>query len=324
MELTKTCLLFLSLSLAVALAGCSSGKQELPPDAAAMVNDSAITKNELEVSLGSMLQQYKAFGMKMDSTQVDSLRSKVLESLISRELIFQEAQKAGLTVSEEDLSKEIASISRQYPNEEAFKQAMTSQGITEETLKKQFTRNIAIRNFVEGEVAKKQAVSAEEKTKYYEEHKEEYKHAEQIGAKHILVTVQENEPADSVAKKQAKIEGLLARVKAGEDFSALAREYSDCPSAPEGGDLGYFSQGRMVKPFEEAAFSLKDGEVSNVVKTVYGFHIIQVYGRKPAGSDSYEEAEKSIDELMRKDQTNKDMEALIKELKSKADIVRGA
>lgn len=322
MGIVKISFLSLPLALIVALASCSGGKQEIPPEGAAIVNGAVITKNEVEASLGNMLQQYQAFGMKLDSTQVDTLRNRVLESLIARELLFQEAQKAGIVVSDEDLAKEISYVSSQYPNEEAFKQALESQGITEETLKKQYARNVAIRNFVDEKAAKLPPVSAEEKTKYYEEHKKEYEHEEQVGARHILVSAKEGETADSLAMKQAKIEELLARVNKGEDFSELAKQFSDCPSAPKGGDLGYFARGRMVKPFEETAFSLKDGEVSGIVKTVFGFHIIQVYAHKPAGTDSYEEVEQSIDEQLRREKTNKDMDDLIKELKSKASIVR--
>jgi peptidyl-prolyl cis-trans isomerase C len=316
--------MFLSsgLVLAALFSGCSSGTQELPPDAAAVVNGSTISKNEVEASFGNMMQQYQQFGMKLDSTQVDSLRSRVLESLISRELLFQESQKAGFTVSDSALNAEIAAVSSQYPDKEAFDKALETQGITEETLKKQFARNVAIRDYVEGKVAKQLEVTAEEKSKYYEEHKEQYKHDEQVGAKHILVTVKEDEPADSVAGKQEKIEGLLTRVKSGEDFSTLAKEYSDCPSAPKGGDLGYFSKGRMVKPFEDAAFVLGVGEVSDVVKTNFGFHIIQVYGKKEAGYDSFEEVEASIDDQLKRERTNQEMDEFIKELKSKATIVR--
>lgn len=311
----------LSACLVIVLTGCSSGKQDLPSDAAAMVNGAKITKNEIEASVSSILQGYKAFGAELDSTRVDSLRNKLLDSVIERELLFQESKKAGIVVTEEDIAKEIETFSPpSSPGGEAFKKAMTSQGISEETLKKQYTRNIAIRKFIEDMVAKLPPPSPAEKAEYYEAHKQEFTHEEEVGARHVLVKTRENEPPDSLARKKAKIEELLARARNGEDFSTLASQYSDCPSASKGGDLGYFSRGVMVEAFEEVAFGLEEGELSGVVKTSYGFHIIQVYDRKAAGTDTFEEAEKSIDEALRRMRANDEVRALVDELKIQATI----
>ncbi len=116
---------------------------------------------------------------------------------------------------------------------------------------------------------------------YYKTHQDEFKVKEQVLASHILVKVDKSASEDEKKKARAKAEDLLKRVKAGEDFAKLATEFSDDPSAKiKGGDLGYFSRGRMVKEFEEAAFSLKPGEVSDIVETQYGYHIIKVSDRK--------------------------------------------
>ncbi|MCD6326233.1 peptidylprolyl isomerase [bacterium] len=131
-------------------------------------------------------------------------------------------------------------------------------------------------------------VTENEMLDYYDAHVKDYKKEEEVRASHILVKVPDGatKKLDDEAKK--KIEGLLERVKAGEDFAKLAKENSDCPSASKGGDLGFFGRGQMAKPFERAAFALKEGEISDVVKTQFGYHIIKLEERKPPETKEFE------------------------------------
>ncbi len=124
---------------------------------------------------------------------------------------------------------------------------------------------------------------------YYDDHRREYVQEEEVRARHILAKVPEgaSEKVDQEAKK--KMEGLLSRVKAGGDFAKLAQENSDCPSSSKGGDLGFFGRGQMAKPFEDAAFSLKVGEISDVIKTEFGYHIIKVEERKEAQTREFDQ-----------------------------------
>ena len=121
------------------------------------------------------------------------------------------------------------------------------------------------------------------------------------------------------AKKKA--EGILKRVKSGEDFAKLAAEVSDDPgSKQKGGELGFFPRGRMVKSFEEAAFALKPGEVSGVIQTQYGYHIIEVEEKKPAGFESFEEARESIDQKLTQEQAKAKVVAFIDEAMKGAKV----
>jgi peptidyl-prolyl cis-trans isomerase D len=123
---------------------------------------------------------------------------------------------------------------------------------------------------------------------YYASHPGEFMQEEQIKARHILIKVDENAPAKEVARAKKKIEDIRARYDKGTPFAQLAATYSQGPSRVQGGDLGWFPRGRMVPAFEEAAFALKKGEVSQPVKTAFGFHLIQVEDRKPAGKSPLE------------------------------------
>ena len=137
----------------------------------------------------------------------------------------------------------------------------------------------------------KNKVKEEEIVAYYQEHQDEFVIEEEVQASHILLNVPDPKKEEEVEKK---IQELLARIKNGEDFAALAKEYSTCPSSKKGGDLGFFKKGQMVKEFESAAFSLKVGEVSEPVKTQFGWHIIKLADRRPAKIKPLEEVQEEV------------------------------
>jgi len=141
-------------------------------------------------------------------------------------------------------------------------------------------------------------ISDEEIEKYYIQHANEFVDKEKVAAKHILVKVNNWDNENEVKKAKEKIEKILKELKSGAKFEDLAKKYSDDPSAKNGGDLGYFTKGEMIKDFEEAAFKLKVNEMSNIVKTKYGYHIIKVYDHKPEKKLTLAEAkQKIIDKL---------------------------
>lgn len=155
--------------------------------------------------------------------------------------------------------------------------------------------NYLATQFLKMEIADKIAVTEEDMSNYYTTHRDEFRTPEQVKASHILLRVDANAPADVKGKAKDKAADILKRVKAGEDFAKLASEFSDDPgSKAKGGDLGFFSKGRMVKPFEDAAFTLKPGEVSDVVESQFGYHIIRVTEKKSAVEQPYESVKDSV------------------------------
>ncbi|NOY52053.1 MAG: hypothetical protein GXP58_00335 [Deltaproteobacteria bacterium] len=131
--------------------------------------------------------------------------------------------------------------------------------------------------------------------RYYKENKEDYVQPEKIRVRHILIRVPRNADGEALQKAREKIEGILKQVKAGQDFTELARKYSQDSSASRGGDLGYFAKGQMVKAFEKAAFALQPGETSGIVQSKFGFHIIKMEDHKAAIAKSFEEVRPRIE-----------------------------
>lgn len=149
-------------------------------------------------------------------------------------------------------------------------------------------------SFTPEELAVYENVSPEEMNKYYAANKGHYKQDAQVKASHILILVDEKASPDEIKKAEAKINKILAKAKSGQDFAKLAEKYSEGPSKSKGGELGWFSRGSMVKPFEEAAFKLKKGEISEPVRTRFGFHIIKIEDTRAAGQKSFDQVKSEI------------------------------
>jgi peptidyl-prolyl cis-trans isomerase C len=193
-------------------------------------------------------------------------------------------------------------------------------GLTESDVQKQIERGMAIQELIDKEVTEKIKVSDEETKSFYDENPQLFQQPEQVKASHILIKVQADAPADQKAEARKKIEAVQQKVQKGEDFATLAKTYSEGPSGPRGGDLGYFKRGQMVKPFEEAAFSLKPNETSEIVETRFGYHLIKVNDKKAAKKMTYAEVKDRLNEHLKKQKTESEASAYIETLRKDAKI----
>ncbi|TIH12259.1 peptidylprolyl isomerase [Marinifilum sp. JC120] len=152
--------------------------------------------------------------------------------------------------------------------------------------------------FTPEELSINETVTPEEIKAYYEANKESFQQEEQLKARHILITVDENAPDKDVAAAEKKIKKVLAKAKSGQDFGKLAKKYSEGPSNSKGGELGWFGHGAMVKPFEDAAFALKKGEVSKPVRTRFGWHLIKIDDVREAGQKELDQVKDEISSMI--------------------------
>jgi len=175
-----------------------------------------------------------------------------------------------------------------------------------------FENNFLASLYIKQEVIGKISIPEEELKKYYDSNKDEFKTPEMVRVRHILVKVDESAPEKDKKAAKKKAENILKKIKLGEDFAKLAGEVSDDPgSKQKGGELGFFSRDRMVKPFEDAAFTLKPGEVSGLVKTQYGYHIIKAEEKKAAGIQPFDDVKERIRQKLLQDQTKSKVLAFI-------------
>ena len=260
-------IMVLTLILGSALAWAAEKKA--PADKVAVVNGVTISKDTYDRELDFFVRRAAPGGQQIPDVQMAQMKSEVLESLIDRELLFQESKKKGIQVKSDAVSDQLQKIQQRYPNKEEFQKLLSNMGLTESDVQAQIERGMAIQKLIDKEVTEKIKVSDEETKAFYDKNPQLFQQPEQIKASHILIKVQADAPADQKAEARKKIEDVQQKVKKGEDFATLAKTYSEGPSGPKGGDLGYFRRGQMVKPFEEAAFSLKPDETIEIVETQF-------------------------------------------------------
>ncbi|SFT19515.1 peptidylprolyl isomerase [Paenibacillus sp. BC26] len=231
--------------------------------------------------------------------------AQTLDNLIQDELIKQEAAKKGIVISDKDVDAEIAKIKKRFPSEAEFENALQQAGMTLEDLKKQTPMQLRIRKIIEPSVK----VTDADVKQFFEANRAEFDVPEQVKASHILVAT------------KAEADEILKQLKAGADFAKLAKEKStDVGSGAAGGDLGYFSKGTMVPAFENAAFSLKVGELSEPIKSEYGYHIIKVTDHKAAKAATLAEKQDEIKEQLISQKVQELSFTWLTELKAKAKI----
>jgi peptidyl-prolyl cis-trans isomerase C len=206
-------------------------------------------------------------------------KKELLESMVVRELVLEQAKKDGI-----DKSKEVV------------------------TRLEDLKKRVVVEAFVRKKIEQDIKISDDEMKKFYDQNKDKFKSGEQVKASHILV------------KSESSAQDILSQLKKGASFEELARKNSADASAAKGGDLGWFSKGTMVPEFDKVAFGLKDGELSNVVKTPYGFHIIKVTGKRAAGVRSFDEVKDQIKAAMMPAKQQEVLQQLKESLKKNAKI----
>ena len=297
-----------------------AAEKKAPGDKVAVVNGVTISKDTYDRELNFFVRRAAPGGQQIPDVQMAQMKSEVLESLIDRELLFQESKKKGIQVKSDAVSDQLQKIQQRYPNKEEFKKLLSNMGLTESDVQAQIERGMAIQELLDKEVTGKIKVSDEETKAFYDKNPQLFQQPEQINASHILIKVQADAPADQKAEARKKIEDVQQKVKKGEDFATLAKTYSEGPSGPKGGDLGYFRRGQMVKPFEEAAFSLKPDETSEIVETQFGYHLIKVNDKKPAKKMTYTEVKDRLSENLKKQKQDSEANAYIETLRKDAKI----
>ncbi|MEJ2287014.1 MAG: peptidylprolyl isomerase [Desulfobacterales bacterium] len=289
-------------------------------DKAAVVNGVVITRAQYDKEIEVHLQRVARQGRQMSEEQLTKLKKDILDGLIEREVLYQESQKAGIKVSDEKVNEQLAGIQKRFPSEEEFKKALASMNLTEDEVRTQIQRGLAIRELIEQKVASKIVISDEDTKAYYDKNPQLFKQPEQVKASHILIKVEPT--ADEAAKAAArkKIQDIQQKLKDGGDFAALAREYSEGPSGAKGGDLGYFSRGQMVKPFEDTAFAMKPGEVSDLVETRFGYHLMKVYEMKPEQTLAYGDVKDKIAQRLKQEKIETEANLYVQNLKKDAKV----
>ncbi len=325
-SLVSQCCVFIIIFLActsTAIPGDKKGDKEDGNTIVAKVNGKEIYMNQLTPEVEKALAKYKKYGMQdLPHDLRKRLRKEVLDNLITQELLYQVSQESTIPDIEEKINEKIKIMKDKYPSEKQFEASLKAKNLNINGLRESVRKSIYIDNYLEKKGINNPEVPETDIKKYYDEHKENFKIDESIRASHILIKAGEDATSEKKKQAQKKIEEIRQMIIEGKDFAGIAKEYSECDSAPKGGDLGYISRGYMPKEFDfnNVAFSLKKDELSNVVQTRFGYHIIKVVDKKSEGVIPFNETKAFIGKYLKEGLTRQKLASHIEGLKEKAKI----
>lgn len=250
----------------------------------AVVNGEIILHSELDSIVKPIVVDNKnKFEGEEGKKKLKELKNDILNRMIEEKLIVQEAKEKNIEISKGEIENALKETKNKFTSESEFEKALKNQGMTLDRLKERVKENLMAQRLMGTEVKSKVLVDDKEIEEFYKNHKDEFKEPDKIRVSHILVKVKEKDDEEKALKK---INEILSKLRVAEGaagkFAELAMEFSEDESTKEkGGNLGILKKGDMVKEFENAAFSLKEGEFSNIVKTPLGFHIIKLDAKIP-------------------------------------------
>ena len=302
--LRRILLLIVMLSL---IAACGSEKPSPPPTpAVATVNGEAISLAEFEKSLAAETALAKG-ETSLKEEETESLKEAVLDNLIREKIMLQRAREIFLAVGEEELAARIEEIRKDY-NGDRFGELFGADGIDYVAWKEALRTRMLLEKLIARDVNAKIQVTDEEAERYFNANRKIYATDRRVRVAQIVVPDRE------------RAEGILKRLKAGEDFGMVAREVSIGPEAARGGDLGFFERGVMPEAIDRMVFSLPAGKVSRVAQSPYGFHIFKVLGQEGAGGRKFADVREKVIADLRKQKEAEAYKNWIEDLKARAAI----
>jgi peptidyl-prolyl cis-trans isomerase C len=288
-------------------------------DVVVRINGVAIPRAELDRNMRPLLAKFGSADA-LSPEQRALVEETAKENLIRTELLYQLAMKQEIDDLEQQVEEQLAIIKSRSASEEEWNDALAKKGITSEGLREQLKRAIQINAFVENEVVSKIEITDAQLKAFYDEHPESFSKPESMRASHILIGIDAGAGAEEKEQAKRKADEILAQVKSGADFAELAESVSTCPSAEQGGDLGEFERGQMVAPFEDAAFGLDAGAVSEVVETQFGYHIIKATAKSAAEVVPFDEVKDRIEKHLKAQQLQQQVLAKVEEFRKTSVI----
>ncbi len=288
------------------------------PAVVARVNGEAIDKADFERAISEL--EGRAGGP-VPPDQRDRIYRGVLDQLIGYRLLAQESAARKIVVPDTDIDARIAEIRKQFPSPEAFTQTLEQRKMTVQGLRDDAREGMRIDRMLEAEIAGKITVTPAQLDDFYKKNPDQFKAAERVRASHVLIRFPENADAAGKAQAKARAEEILKALKAGNDFTDIAKTNSQDPgSAANGGDLGFFERGQMVGPFDQAAFTLPPGQISDLVETTFGYHIIRVAEKQAGRTIPLDEVRPRLQQFLENQNREQQTEVFVESLRAKGKV----
>jgi len=293
------------------------------PAVVARCNGQEIKKEELEAHAQQMrMQLARSQGVQVPLSA--AFYREILDGIIAHQLLLDEAKQRGISISDAEAGQMLQAFKSQFPSQEVFQKQLAANKITEEELRRRMRddADAKVNKLIEKTIVPTVQVSEADARAFYDKNQERMKTPPRVHVRHILIAVAPKALATDREAARKKTEDLLEQLKNGGDFAQLAAQNSnDSGTATRGGDLSWVTPGQMVPPFEKAAFALKQpNELSPVVETRFGYHILQLVERQEAQTVPFEQAKNRLGVMLREQKVKEALRAHVEELKTKAKV----
>lgn len=312
--------------LAQAAASNVSKFELFPGKIAARGKGFEIKQSQIDEAFAAYKGSAAAIGQSIPESKRAEIEAQILDRLINVQLLNARATESDKTKGKEAGEKLYEDYLKRAASPEAFKRQVTSLGMTTEEFRNRMIEEATFKETIDREVKSKIVITTDQARKFYDENPDRFDLPDRVRASHILFLTQNpntrQELSDSSKQEKRKMaERILNRIRSGEDFAKLAREFSeDEGSRARGGELPPFTKGRMVPEFESAAFSMATNQVSDIVNSPFGYHIIKLHEKLPARKIPFEEAEKELKESLAMQEAQTRLPEFLKKLREEAGV----
>lgn len=287
----------------------------------ARVNGEPIYDKQVNPELDALLRKFRKYGMRQsDAALIERQRRRILERLIGEKLIEQESRKLTGKRIEERVRQTLDALEEKRGARAHVSEAPKAPGPTKKDVPETLRAKVRIAEYLRSQGISDPEIPEARIRETYDRNPQAYARKETVRVSHILIAATGDPESEEVERAKRKAETIRGDILNGRDFAALAREHSQCNSASGGGDLGHIRKGYMPPEFDQVAFSMKPGAISEVVRTKFGFHIIKVLDKSPGGPAPYEQVRGAIKQFLQQRETKKRLTAHIKELRKKSRI----
>ena len=289
----------------------------------AVVNDEIITLSELRaISIPYLQKMKQQYSVDYGDEQIVETEKRIIDQLIDEMLVAQEGDRLGIEVTPKEIDMAMRDVKeRNQLTEAQFEAALAEDGMTLEDYKKELTKQMKKMRLMDQEVRAKVQVSKKEIDKYYQDHKSDFNAPPEVRLQQILLILPPEATDSEVTLVREQAEQIRERVNQGEDFTMLVKTYSQDPNAAAGGDMGAFRQGELFSALDKVAFTLKVGEVSPVIQSPKGFHILRLLDRKDPKTMTDEQRSEEIDDIIYNQKVETTFQQWIKQLREKSYVV---
>ncbi len=323
----NTLAVFLVLTCALAMSGVlgspsAQGRSQVVDAVLATVGEDVILLSDVMNEIGPALYELRQEGLSPGemAQREEALMREALDQAIQNTLLVREARRAGMEVSDREVDQRLEELRARYPSEEAFREDLQASGETLSEIRSRLRRQILAINVGMSrrrEFEQNAVVTESEVAQYYQDNIEEFQRPERVRVRQIFVAAETDEAQEQAS---ARLEQLREELEGGADFHELAAEHSEAPGAEQGGLIGWQQRGDLVDPLDSAAFSLEAGEISEVLETSFGVHILKVDEREDADVASLDEVRSQIEPRLRGKKAEERFDRWIANLRRRAGV----